>query len=201
MQTPTHVLLAALAFSAANAADTNLLPNGDFSNAAVASGWSCAGIFGSHAWTGDDADAFPTSGSIEVSAHAVLDGPNSWLEGLEICNSACFDVRPGSAYAYGGHSRLAAVAGGPGSSFAMYFSCGVYAQSGCSGLPTWLPAPSMSAASAWTLPALVDGALPANAVSASCQIQTIADGENGSGTGHFDSLFFTTDTIFANGYE
>jgi hypothetical protein len=59
----------------------------------------------------------------------------------------------------------------------------------------------MSAASAWTLPAFVDGALPANAVSASCQIQTIADGENGSGTGHFDSLFFTTDTIFANGYE
>jgi hypothetical protein len=200
MRTPTYVLLGMVLLTDAAAADTNLLPNGDFANAAMASGWTCASIFGSQDWTGDDAGALATSGSIELSASAFGD-QNNWFQGLEVCNSTCFDVRPGAAYAYGGQSRVIAVAGAAGSSFAMHFACGVYAYGGCSGSPTWLPAPAMSMAPDWTAPAVTDDALPAGAVSAGCQLLAIADGENGSGTGHFDNLFFTTDVIFAADFE
>ena len=193
-------MLGTLLVAGSVAADTNLLANGDFASSAMASGWTCFSIFGSHAWTADDAGALPASGSIELSASAFGE-QGGWNQGLEVCDSACFAVRPGAAYSFGGQSRLVAAAGGAGSSFALHFSCGVYAQSGCSGSPTWLPAPDMSTASDWTAPALLEGALPTDAVSGSCQIQAIADGENGSGTGHFDNLFFMTDIIFANGYD
>jgi len=200
MRTPTYVLLSALLVSSAIADDANFLLNGDFANAAMASGWTCHSIFGSQTWSSDDSGAMATSGSIELSASAYGD-QNSWFQGLEICDSSCFDVRPGAAYSYGGQSRLIAVAGAAGSSFVMHFSCGVYAQDSCSGSPTWLPAPATSMAAGWTAPISLDGTLPANAVSAGCQLQAIADGENASGTGHFDNLFFTTDVIFADGLE
>jgi len=175
------------------------LAYGDFRGVDQTKGWSCASIFGSVNWAADDADAMPSSGSIELSASAY--GDPDWFEGLEVCDSTCFDVRPGAMYAYGGESRLVAIAGGPGSSFAMHLSCGVYAERGCSGSPTWLSAPVMSMESGWTAPVIQQGTLPGDAVSASCQVQAIADGESASGSGHIDNLFFTTDVIFANGYE
>lgn len=194
---PTLLVLASLTDAAG--ADQNRLPNGGFDNPAMTSGWSCGSIFGSVAWSTDDAGALPDSGAIELSAAAY--GDTSWYQGLEVCDSTCFAVRPRAAYAYGADSRLVAAAGGVGSSFAMHFTCGVYAQAACAGSPQWLPEPVLAMASTWSAPNVVDGVLPSDAVSAACQVQAIADGENGSGTGHFDNLFFTTDSIFANGYE
>jgi len=175
------------------------LVNGDFRDVDQIDGWSCSSIFGSVHWTADDAAATPPSGSIELSAAAF--GDVSWFQGLEVCDSTCFDVRPGAAFAYGGQSRLETFSGGAGSSFAMHLACGVYAEAGCSGAPTWLPAPVMPMESGWTAPATQQGYLPGNAASVSCQLLVVADGENAAGAGRFDNLFFTTDVIYANGYE
>lgn len=171
-----------------NASGLNLLANGDF--ASGISGWTpflCAGCAGSVAWSSDDAQSQPDSGSIELNILSTDPGPLA---------TQCISVTPGITYSYGGKSRTAS-----GNNLEIFFSCKASSTADCGGSFTDLSAPTMSATSAWQASS-IDGVLPVNAHSVQCSVQAINSTLGNLGSAHLDDLFFNdTDFIFANGFD
>jgi len=175
--------IALLAAEACLAADTNLLPNGDFSALNTLTGWQCLG----QSWiSNDDADANAASGSLSLQDISFTHG---------YCTSPCIAVRPGAAYSLGGQSRL--LYGTP----YVDFSCAETNATTCNSFTYNLHGPAMSMATAWNDPAAsASGILGSSTRSLKCTL-TFRSVDYGIISGHFDNLFFTTDVVFAADFE
>ena len=175
-------------------ADTNLLQNGDFSNANQISGWTLVidANTGTLSWNSDDADGNSGSGSIELDTDT--DGE------LTTANSACFRVPAGGAASISAQARV--LTGIPGvMDFDFSFGCTIYVTPDCSGGGAMLSIGDLPQMTAWTSPATASGTLPANAQSANCQIQELNAFEAAPASVIFDNLVFTADYIFTDGFE
>jgi hypothetical protein len=164
-------------------ADSNLLPNGDFSDANQISNWTLANppIGSPFVWSSDDAGNSASSGSLELMA--TFFGNTA--------QSACFRVTAGAAYAFGGEARL--VGGGP----SLSFGCFAYAAIDCSGTPiSPLGTLGASGSATWVsmiVPAPTDppnGSLPPGSQSVQCRATNSAAGLGG--TYHLDNLYFNS---------
>lgn len=161
----------------AHAADPNLLPNGDFSNASQLTNWSGTGI----SWSNDDAGSDAGSGSMQLDVNFFT---------TNFTGSACFDVTPGAPYSSGGQSKV--VAGTPGQ-VSVVFTCSYYLRKGCVGThgPDLAVAPAMSTSASWNPAASATGALPSDALSVFCLAGVfVNDGVPASA--RFDNLFFNS---------
>ena len=85
------LLLAITAVNCAHA-DSNLLPNGDFSNAKQITGWT-ADPTGSISFSTLDLDASASSGSLLASGNIFQPGS---------ATSSCFRIEPLTSYGFGG---------------------------------------------------------------------------------------------------
>jgi hypothetical protein len=93
------------------AADPNVLPNGDFSNTSMSTGWQKA--FGdpdsSMTWSSEDADGVTGSGSLQLTTGST---------GKEMqAISTCVPVQPGAPFTFGGQARR------PAGGDAVYLDC------------------------------------------------------------------------------
>ena len=113
-----------LAISAANCAyaDSNILPNGDFSNAKQISGWS-GDPAGSISFNAFDFDGSTDSGSMVVQGGSFQ---------LGTATSSCFGIEPRTSYTFGGDFQ-ASVDFDIGNTGKFEFSCQQFATSNCSG--------------------------------------------------------------------
>ena len=117
--------------------------------------------------------------------------------GTVTCQSACLNtgIRPGAVYALGGQSRVLSAGAGA----ALGFSCDEYPTTLCTSGSN-LQSVVMANGSNWnSTPASAGGTLSATTQSVSCFANAVAPA--GSAEAHFDNLFFTTDVIFASGFD
>ncbi len=180
---------------AAAGADKNLLPNGDFSTLNKLAGWNCGATVGSSsAWSSDDAAASASSGSVELVAVGYFDPIQMIFSfGDASCVSSCMNVRPGAAYRAGGQSRLVSGFAAPS------LQCFEFADASCSIGESDLNVTALSALATWNAtPATASGILLPTTHSASCAALAT---DISATTVHIDNLFFTTDAIFASGFE
>ena len=169
---------------AATAADPNLLPNGDFSDANQAVYWTHIGVPDSGmAWSSEDAFGASGSGSLELSTHAGGGGTYAL--------ATCFDVQPNAAYSVGGQARRSA-----GSTFPVRLRCAGYGAYGCASSPSSfgiLLDISGNNGSNWGESVVSSGTLPNDTFSVSCEIDW---GDYASGgqqlTLLVDNLFFSS---------
>ena len=174
--------LALVVTNAASASDRNLFANGDFSQQNQLAGWSCVG----GTWSSDDAASNVGSGSMALQDFAGTAGN---------CTSTCLAVRPGAAYSLGGQSRV--LIGQP----VITFACAEAGTAQCSSFTFNLQGPAMSTANTWNNQAAsANGILNYSTLSLKCMVR-LGSQDNGSISGHFDNLFFTTDVIFAADFE
>lgn len=178
------------------AADENVLPNGDFSKVDKLIGWACGGTPGSVTnWSDDDAASSSSSGSMELSAVFYFD-PISMAElpGSAGCASACIPVQQGAAYHLGGQSKIV----DPLSTIT--FTCHAYSDADCqTSFIATLNAPVMATGTSWnTSPAQATGILPATSAAINCTAET---GGAVVAEARVDNLFFSTDDIFADGFD
>lgn len=172
------LLLALFALSGQIAvADTNLLPNGDFSTAQQLTGWQALPPGATFLWKADDAGLDANSGSMEV-AGTLLGGH---------MQSACFQVNPGAPYSFGAQYRISS--GGP----AKTMNCMAYGSSTCDSanqigfLGNWAGGPYSTSWVSWGPYA---GTLPANAIAVTCEVDASANGVGG--TVEFDNVYFNS---------
>ena len=190
-----HLVTASLyLFLTSAPANTNLLVNGDFSQASQLADWSCSG----GSWSSNDASGAANSGSMELNAVTLCPDPMNpalCFPGVASCASGCMAVRPNASYALGGESILQGLAG-------IQFSCTEYSAAGCTGASSGLASPAMPVGMSWSSSPSASGMLTANAQSVSCtaSMQTFPI-IGGFAIGNFDDLYFTTDIVFADGFE
>ena len=115
------LLLAITAVNCAHA-DSNLLPNGDFSNAKQITGWT-ADPTGSISFSTLDLDASASSGSLLASGNIFQPGS---------ATSSCFRIEPLTSYGFGGEF-FARTDGGLNDSGEATFSCSSFLTTNCSG--------------------------------------------------------------------
>ncbi len=181
MNTANPLLLAislAAASGIASADDGNLLPNGDFSNANQAAGWTNLGggsmVFSSTL----DANGVRNSGSLLLTTDGLGD--------QTFASSSCFQVAPAVPYQYGGFigkSKQASASLGT-------FTCSAYATTNCAGTHLELPTTP-------TTGNVVTGAgnLPETAHSVDCQVSARTQPMTNGGItklsdAYFDNLYF-----------
>jgi len=145
--------------SASAIADQNLLSNGDFSSSNQVNGWS-AGL-----WSSDDANGDVASGSIEFDIAANSTGASA--------QSACFGVVPGAAVSTAAQNKPVS-----GTNFLLIrFTCDVFSDANCQNSLKALILRGQGIDSTWGAMAALgpgppdnSGNLPANALSARCEI-------------------------------
>jgi hypothetical protein len=178
-------------------ADSNPLPNGDFSSASQITGWRYGftpSVPGTLSWNVEDASGSPASGSLELDINNSAPGVNG-----NGAISKCFGVRPNATYTYGGHSRVSVGSGN------ITFFCATFSDNVCITAATYLtPYPTMSNGTAWSTAAGTGGTLPANAEYAMCRLIFVRTDGSSLASALFDNLYFdsaSADHIFANGFE
>jgi len=122
------LLLAITAVSYAHA-DSNLLPNGDFSDAKQIIGWT-GDPAGSIDFSPTDLDGSAGSGSLVVQGG---------LHQLGTATSSCFEIEPRTSYTFGGEF-IGSISGGfnLGDEGEATFSCKSFATANCNGLASTL---------------------------------------------------------------
>jgi hypothetical protein len=165
-------------------ADSNLLPNGDFSSQNQVSGWSGDMVFNGAL----NAAGTPGSGALMLSTND--DGDPV------VAVSSCFAVTPNAAFSYGGQVYIP-----PSFNTApsVAFTCSAYQAANCSGGPIDLAGSSVGAGvQEFGSLQLVGGLLPGNVRSANCQAAirtTFFQGPQGSSkesSADFDNLQFNS---------
>jgi hypothetical protein len=169
-------------YSMASAADSNLLPNGDFSNASQISGWTAPeGV--TISFSSRDGAGNASSGSMQIAT----DG-----SGRGYAQSGCFAVVPGTAFRFGG--RFAAAA--PGVTTHVFVRCTSYAAANCSGSSRIDLNPAADgldiagSGSFVSLPEL-SGTLDGSARAVSCDVYPSTSG-SGVSAAFVDDLHFTS---------
>jgi len=169
--------------SVASAEDSNLLPNGDFSNTSQISGWTA--LEGTTiSFSSMDGAGNAASGSLQITTDG--SGPGS-------AQSGCFAVVPDTAFRFGG--RVAAAA--PGVTTHVFFRCISYAAANCSGSARIDLNPAregldIAGSSFVSLPEL-SGTTDGSARAASCDVVlTTSNSGNGVLSAIFDDLHFTS---------
>ena len=105
-------------------ADSNLLPNGDFSDAKQITGWTGEPA-GAIEFSPTDLDGSPSSGSLVVRGD---------LHQLGTATSSCFEIEPRTSYSFGGEF-IGSISGGfsLGDEGEATFSCMSFSTTNCSG--------------------------------------------------------------------
>jgi len=172
-------------------ADTNLLPNGDFSNAMQITGWTLHIDInaGTLSWNSDDAGADPGSGSMQLDTDSIGEPT--------MATSDCFAVPDGGAYRVSGQTKV--VAGG--GSFDFQFGCSFTTDGNCSGTGLSGTGPTLSYSSSWSTLQSASGTVPNGAKSAKCYIYLQNVYNAAIASVRFDNLLFTADYIFHNAFE
>ena len=177
------LLLAITAVSYAHA-DSNLLPNGDFSDAKQITGWT-ADPAGSISFSTLDLDASASSGSLLASGNIFQPGS---------ATSSCFRIEPLTSYGFGGEF-FARTDGGLNDSGEATFSCSSFLTTNCSGPAIGLGNSSIDFNGSATGPFSLDFNLQGGAaLSAQCSVSiesTFTDNPDGSpALLNVDNLYF-----------
>ena len=170
-------LSAILAAAGANAADPNLLPNGDFSQTSGSVGWTNVGAGSGGFDAQHDADGSSASGSLSILESTM--------------RSTCFRVSAGATYALGGKTSgdyfLGAYPDGK-------MICTAYADAHCGAAVQTLDALDMLGNAPGFVAYSASGQLPANAGSVQCDLssKTVVWEAPVSVGERFDDLFFVS---------
>jgi hypothetical protein len=195
-KTISVLILGVACMSATAQTASNLLPNGDFSNAAQLSGWTSLGS-GTMQFSTADANGNSASGSM------ILSSGSYFQKGTAI--SSCFAVSPGKAFSIGGQVKGSSTIGLSFYGAETSFACSTYATANCTGNVLDSPMVSMvSSQTSFMAFPTTNGTTNAMAVSANCTVNagvlpnSVAT-QFDTGVGYFDNLFFTP-AITLDGY-
>lgn len=185
-KTISILILGAACMNALAQTATNLLPNGDFSDAAQLSGWT-HGVPGIMQFSTVDANGNSASGSMELIADPYL----------TTAISSCFAVASGTAFNIGGQTTGFGSVGLSFQGAQAELACSTYATANCTGNILDSPVSSLITSGEMSFAALptISGTTDAKALSANCtaQVAEVAPATNDdTATAYFDNLFFNS---------